>query len=236
MISIVIPAYNEEKFLGDLLQSLTQLTGTEQFEVIVVDNASTDRTTAIAQSFMRALPLTVLYEPHKGRGAARAAGFAAAQGEFIFSTDADAVVPADWIQTIIPYFSDTTVLAVTGTCRIHDSGWFRNLIFNFVQPTVMLLYRLVYGHFWLTGSNFAIRKTAYGQVGGFARGLNAMEDMELGAKINQLGRIALTHSAAVTVSGRRFQENMWRGYFAYVSSFWQHSIRKKTTVVLDDTR
>src|SRR3989344_4845448 len=87
MISIVIIAYNEKKDIASCLMAMSKQTYREPFEVIVVDNASTDHTPEIAQSFVERLPLRVIREEHKGRGAARARGFGEAKGEIILSTD-----------------------------------------------------------------------------------------------------------------------------------------------------
>ena len=100
MISVVIPAYNEEenitKSLGAFLGQTTKLS----YEIILVDNASTDKTVEIAAKYVGKLPLKIIKENKKGRGPARRAGFTKAKGDIIFSTDADAQVPPDWIEKL----------------------------------------------------------------------------------------------------------------------------------------
>src|SRR5436189_6378134 len=121
MISIVIPAYNEAEHIGRTLGSLAAQQFDQPFEVIVVDNNSTDNTAEVALQSKANLNLRVIKETHRGRGAARAAGFAAAQGDIICSADADSALPPHWLATITaPLLKDNTYIACAGTCKIED--------------------------------------------------------------------------------------------------------------------
>jgi len=95
MISIVIPAYNEEENIRCCLEGLVAQKTDQEFEVIVVDNVSTDKTSGVARTFVDKINLRVVEEHTKGRGAARCRGFSEATGETILSTDADCVVPSN---------------------------------------------------------------------------------------------------------------------------------------------
>jgi glycosyltransferase involved in cell wall biosynthesis len=150
MVSVVIPAYNEEKCIEKCLDALVKQETTIKFEVIVVNNTSTDRTQELVKKYVRKLDLKLLDEKKKGRGSARHAGFQAASGNIIFSTDADTIVPIDWIEKIMGKFKKDTD-AVSGTCKIVDCGKFTNLFFNAFQPLAMKGYRIVMGHYWLSG-------------------------------------------------------------------------------------
>ena len=91
-ISIVIPCYNEEESIGPVLESLPQV-----YEVIVVDNNSTDKTGEIAKSKDE----KVVFEKKQGYGAAYKAGFAAATGDIIATLDGDGQYPAERILDIV---------------------------------------------------------------------------------------------------------------------------------------
>ncbi|CAN5188434.1 hypothetical protein BH09PAT1_BH09PAT1_5500 [soil metagenome] len=236
MISVVIPAYNEEKTLPLLLESFIHQTSKKPYEIILVNNNSTDNTDKIANSFKDRLPIHVILEKQKGRGPARRTGFATAKGEIILSTDADAILPPTWIETMSNYFHDITVSAVTGTCVIKDLNFIDREIFNFIQPKLMFGYRLVWGHYWLTGSNFGIRKIDYEKAGGFDISLNAMEDIHLSPKVHQTGKIILNSSLPVTVSGRRFEDNLFKGLFEYGWSFTGYRLRGRQKAHLRDNR
>ena len=236
MISVVIPAYNEEHYLGACLAALNKQDTTTAFEIIVVNNASTDHTHQVAQEHTTKNNLRIIDEPQKGRGAARSTGFAAATGSIILSTDADTIVPSYWVEKMIDYFKDPTIVAVSGTCYIADRSWFANTLFNFIQPLAMHLYRLAFGHYWLTGSNFAIRAQTYQHSGTFNRALNSHEDTQLSFQVKKLGRIKFISQPAVLVSGRRFKKGIAIGLFDYIRSFFERFALRRTNVHLDDSR
>ena len=240
MISVVIPAYNEEKTIGASLESLIRQTTKEPFEVIVVDNNSTDGTVKKAQEYKNKLHLRIVHERRKGRGPARAAGFDAANGDIILSTDADTYVPPNWIEKITQPFINPEIVAVTGTSKISDCSFITNQLYNIAQPSVMVGYSLIFRHFWLSGFSFAIRKGAYRKSGGFSKRLNGFEDTDLGFKVKDLGKISFVSSVPVICSGRRFRNGFTKGAFAYSYKFLDYymksKIAKKKNVYLSDIR
>jgi cellulose synthase/poly-beta-1,6-N-acetylglucosamine synthase-like glycosyltransferase len=237
MVSVVIPAYNEEKWIGKTLDSLVAQKTTEKFEVIVVDNVSTDKTAEIVRSYNRKLQIKLIKEKKKSRGAARRTGFAAAKGEIIFSTDADSVVPEDWIETIMEYFKDEKIVAVTGTCKIYDLANSKNVLFNTFHPISMKLFRVLMGNYWLSGFNFAIRKKMYDESGGFDSQLNAQEDTDLAFRVKRYGKIRYIPDPVVTVSGRRFSDGMVKGLYSYIDTYFKYFLFKdKENTDLSDIR
>jgi glycosyltransferase involved in cell wall biosynthesis len=90
LVSVIVPAYQAEAFLGEALESALGQEGV-RVEVIVVDDGSSDRTAEIAASY----PVRLLRQPNRGPAAARNAGLAHASGEFVTILDADDVCPAD---------------------------------------------------------------------------------------------------------------------------------------------
>lgn len=219
MVSIVIPAFNEEKILKTLLDSLVAQKTTVQFEVILVDNNSTDSTRAIADLYVAKLPLRIITEKKKGRSPARRAGFEAANGEIILSTDADTKLPENWIEAMSAYFNNHSIEAISGICRVDDLGMIRNAVFNSIQPISMKIYRLIFGHYWLSGFNFGIRKKIYAQSGGFNPEINAQEDVELSFRVSKFCAITFISHPVVLFSGRRFQHGMIKGLLDYFISF-----------------
>ncbi|MBI2334495.1 glycosyltransferase family 2 protein [Candidatus Daviesbacteria bacterium] len=233
-VSIVIPAYNEEKYLSFVLQSLTHLQTKKNFEVIVVDNNSSDNTAKLAKSFQDKLNLRVILEKTKGRGAARKRGFDEALGEVVVSLDADATIYPDWLDTITDPLQDG-VVATTTSCKIVDCSSLTNALFNFIQPKAMVLYRWVLGHYWLSGFSFGILKSVYQKSGGFDANLQAQEDLDLSFRVANLGKIKFINKP-VTFSGRRFKDGLLVGMYDYIRSFIEAFIFKKTSVYLDNPR
>jgi len=116
LLSIIIPAYNEEtrlpKTLGQVFNFLRDQTYSA--EVIIVENGSQDKTFEIAQSFSKEHPeLTVLQEPLAGKGSAVRTGMLAAQGEYRFMCDADLSMPISEVNRFIPPSLDAFDLAIS---------------------------------------------------------------------------------------------------------------------------
>lgn len=236
MISVVIPAYNEAKSISATLEGLVRQTTKEPFEVIVVNNNSTDTTAEIARRFSDRLKLRVIDEPVKGRGRARHTGFMTARGTIVFSLDADSVPPPEWLETFTAHLQNPNVVAVTGTCYINDTSPVKNTLFNIIQPSVANVYSLLYRHYWLSGFSFAIRRDIYLASGGFNTRLNAMEDADLGFRVKELGKIRYNGSLPVLVSGRRFHDNFWGGLWSYFALFYQYKYRHQQEIYLSDKR
>lgn len=224
-VSIVIPAFNEEKYIKNCLESLVSQKTRHKFEVIVVDNNSEDKTIQIVQKFKDRLDLKIVQEKKQGRGAARAKGFKEACGEIILSTDADTILPTDWIEALAkPIIAGT--LATTTACKINDGSKYKNTIFNLFQPQSMFFYRFLFGHFWLSGFSFGILKSAYEKSGGFNQNLQAQEDIDLSWKVTKLGKIKFINKP-VTFSGRRFRKGLIQGLYEYTKALIQLILKRE---------
>ncbi|MGN6099640.1 MAG: glycosyltransferase family 2 protein, partial [Devosia sp.] len=137
-LSFVIPAYNEEALIGPCLQSVLdeiKRSGADA-EVVVVNNASVDRTAEIARGFQG---VRVIDEPKKGIVNARHAGFENSTGELVANIDSDTLVPEGWLTTVVESFArDPKLVCLTGPYIYYDlSAWNRFLV------------RLFYGVTWL---------------------------------------------------------------------------------------
>ena len=118
--SIVVPAYNEAGYLGCSLTSLQDQDFAGPYEIIVVDNNSTDDTAAVAAGY----GVRVVNEPEQGVCAARQRGAEVSNGEIIVSVDADTVYPSDWLSTIDERFTASEeIVAVAGPCRFGNPSW-----------------------------------------------------------------------------------------------------------------
>lgn len=235
-VSIVIPAYNEEKYIGETLNSLLK---SEQqtdikYEIILVDNNSTDKTVEVARKFAAGMDLRIIKEASQGRGASRSRGFKEAQGKIILSADADTIFHKKWIEELKNNLKGD-VVAVTTPCKIVDSTAINNAIFNFIQPIAMVLYRLIMGHYWLSGFSFGILKPVYEKSGGFDTSLQAQEDLDLSFRVAKLGKIKLINKPVV-FSSRRFKRGLIAGFYDYIRSFTEAFVLKKKRVYLDNPR
>lgn len=126
LISIVVPVRNGAPSLRACVEALlAQTLPRSQYEVIVVDDGSTDDSLAIARS----LGVTCLSIPHAGPVAARNHGARLARGDLLLFTDADCVPAPDWSETMLAAFADQNVAGAKGAYRTREPG----LVPRFVQ-------------------------------------------------------------------------------------------------------
>ena len=104
LLSIIIPAYNEERRLPISLHKIDAFLARQPYqgEVLVVENGSSDRTTEVAESFAAEHPYVRVLHSEKGKGAAVRKGMLAAAGEYRFMCDADLSMPIDEVNKFLP--------------------------------------------------------------------------------------------------------------------------------------
>lgn len=217
LISVVIPAYNEEKYISDCLTALKKQNFTD-FEIIVVVQGA-DKTAAICKSF----GCRVIHQTTPSISLARATGCAAAKGDLIACTDADTKPSSDWLATIASTLSDPRVLAIAGPITFSSPGFPSWLLSRYLLVLALICrffnYTVVYGN------NFAFTKTAYSKSGGFNPQLAIFEDMDLANRIGHLGRVKYCSFLNVLTSSRRLERHGFL-HFAYTQ------IRDNLTFIL----
>ncbi|MBI5877966.1 MAG: glycosyltransferase family 2 protein [Chloroflexi bacterium] len=223
LVSVVIPAYNEERYLPGCLAALGQVEHADfNVEVIVVDDGSTDHTGAIATSY----GARVIRQPNGGVARARQAGFQAARGEIIASTDADTAPAADWLTRIVAGLGhDPRRVAIHGSVRVLNRSHLEDsLIFNLGMAFLGLNLALKRPSF--SGANFAVRRSAWLAAGGFDTSLASAEDLDLSCKLQRIGRIVLDPQMVVFTSDRRLREGYTEVFkhsmTNYVRVAWLH--------------
>lgn len=214
-LSVVIPAYNEEKYLPACLKSLKKQTF-QNFEIIVVNNNSTDKTAEVAKKF----GAKVTYEPKKGVGAARKKGFTEAKGDIIISTDADCTFPPNWLEKINQSFAKhRNTIAIYGISAL-DDGPAKKLLSQFGTRIFFQI------NDWLhkkqfTGCNLAVRKTAYDKTTGFNKNIRICEDADLCKKLMKVGKIKFIPSLLVHTSARRFKNTSLKTLIKYIKLYYK---------------
>lgn len=232
-ISFVIPAYNEEAQIAKSLESvLTAIAGLSQnFEIIVVNNASTDHTAAIATTFKQ---IKLVNEPRKGLSYARQAGFLASTGDLIANIDADTRVTTDWIKTVNSEFDKNPLMvALSGPYIYYDLSLVDNFLvrlFYYFGFASYLVNRFVLGtSSMLQGGNYVVRRDALEKIGGFDPKFTFYgEDTDTARKLNKVGAVKFTFDLPLKASGRRIaQEGLLTMGLRYgVNHFWTILFKK----------
>ncbi|MCC2630540.1 MAG: hypothetical protein K0S38_349 [Candidatus Paceibacter sp.] len=220
-VSIVIPAHNEEALIGKTLEAVLQQDYPD-FEVIVVDNASTDKTSEIAASYSG---VTVVYEPRKGLLWAREAGRKNASGEIIVNTDADCIPDVDWLSQGVTHFTHPKIVAVTGPVSFFDAGpVFQRVtlgIQKFGYPFFSKLFQSMNIGAVLIGGNNFIRSDALKAVGGYNTAIEFYgEDTDTAKRLMKVGKVLFKNNVITATSSRRFvAQGTWETSFLYLFNF-----------------
>ncbi|WP_027882205.1 glycosyltransferase [Meiothermus rufus] len=206
-ISVVIPARNEEAFIVGCLEALKRQTRPPD-EVIVVDNASTDRTALLAA----ALGARVVHCPTPGVAQARQAGLEAATGDWVATTDADSRPTPGWLSALAPHMP--THVALYGPLRMFGLPVWQEELTELGYGVFLKLMRLL-GRPNLAGANMAFHRQTALELGGYPM-VEAREDVILGWKLQERGRVRYVHDALVRTSARRLS----KGWLHFL---WQHA-------------
>jgi glycosyltransferase involved in cell wall biosynthesis len=204
LVSVVVPSWDEEKYIGNCLASVNHQTY-QNLEVIVVDSSS-DRTPYIAESYGAG----VVRVPEGNVSYARNQGARTASGSTLFFLDADCIIAHDCIERLASALMPGTVLT-HGSHVVYDDG---------VHTLYWAVRNLLVPKDYTDGRDICIRTEAFWGIGGFDEGVNPLEgnreDIDLGKRIVARfgpGAIRMVYSALVGLSVRRekaYGYRMWK--------------------------
>lgn len=213
-VSVIIPALNEEKVIGECLASLSRLNyPRESFEVILVDNGSTDRTREIARSFSSVLHLTIRQQPEGHVSALRNLGASLARGRDLAFLDSDCLVPPTWMAQAVALLHQKGVGVAGAHFRIpEDSSWVARVWFGGQSDEKQG--DLV----WVPGCNTWVTRSTFKRVGGFDESIETNEDCEFCDRVRAEGwrvvgdaSIAVVHLETPQTLGEFYRKVRWQG-------------------------
>ncbi len=229
VISVIVCAHNEAQHVAACLHSLLAQSRIPD-ELLVINNASTDSTRAVAAEIPR---VRVVDEPRKGLVVARETGRQAATGDVLVYVDADCRAPLMWLERIERHLlDDPSLIALSGPYRFYDWDWWGRLLIRAydytLAPATQLLvkYVLRIGTIFY-GGNFAVRREALERIGGFDTTIEFHgEDTNVGRRLFATGRVALFHDCYLYTSARRYIA-MGKGavFRLYVRNFTSELLR-----------
>ena len=214
-ISVIIPSYNEELLLPRALRALKRQDYKKPFEIIVIDNASTDQTSAIAQKYN----VKVISEPQKGYAYALTSGFRGAKGEIVCVTDADSIVPQNWVSQICQHFKkEPTAVAFGGNLELCDC-------IEILRQASKIICR--FNYHYLSGANMAIKKEAFFKASKGKLRVNFGAELYLVKRLKKLGKIVFDPNLTVKTSGRRLEADLPRTLSTYfLNDLWLYLFDK----------
>jgi glycosyltransferase involved in cell wall biosynthesis len=195
MISFIVPAYNEELLLGPTLRAINDAAGAlgERFEVIVADDASTDRTASVAREHGAG----VVAGGRRQIAATRNAGARAARGDLFLFVDADTIVNRDAVRAAIRAMRRG---AVGGGCPFQFDGHVP-LYGRLMAAVAVPLYRALR---LASGCFLFCTRRAFHAVGGFDEGLYGAEEAVMSQRLRRQGRFVVLREVVIT-SGRKLR-------------------------------
>ncbi len=211
-VSVVIPVYNEEKYIKNCLDSLMKQKEKPD-EIIVVDNNCTDKTIKIVKKYT---DIKILKEKIQGMTSARNAGFNFAFGDIIARCDADSILPTNWIKGIKKaFFKNSQVVGFTNSVIFYDLP----IVNKSNLPSDVFHYtsKIILGFPALIGPSMAITKKIWLKVKKeiCVDDKEVHEDIDLTIHIKKYGEIFFEPDVVVKISGRRIKYNPLSFFLEY---------------------
>jgi glycosyltransferase involved in cell wall biosynthesis len=223
LVSFVVPAYNEKDYLSDCLRSLKAQRTNATYEIIVVDNNSSDGTGELA----RRMGAKVVLEKKKGLAFARQKGLEVAKGDYLIYVDADTRLPNDFITNCLRYFHDhKEVVGFSPRLKYFDGGIKEHIFIFFavwfvVVPLNFFL-RLSNKPATLLGNaSICVRRRALLQAGGIDLNFPFHgEDTSLAYRLHSQGEVRFVLSMETVTSSRRLlRKGYRRTLYQYVKTY-----------------
>jgi len=238
-ITVIVCAHNEDRWLAGCLHSVLAQTRRPD-ELIVVNNASSDRTAASAE---RIPDVRVIDEPRKGLVIARETGRRHASGDVLVYLDADCRAPVTWLERVERRFlADPTLVAMSAPYRFYDWDLVGRVLLRLYDVTLAPATQLLVKHLLRVGTifyggNFAVRRDALERIGGFDQRIEFHgEDTNLGRRLLADGEVKLCYECWLHTSARRYAA-MGKGavFRIYIRNFVSEVLyhRPKDTSHLD---
>lgn len=224
-ISLIIPAHNEEKYIGSCLEHAIKNSNGRFFEIIVVDNLCTDKTMEIAAKFPG---VKIVKESKKGTSASRHGGYKIATGDVLAFIDADTRMPKGWVEKIKNAFSKNAKLAcLSGPYTYYDVSPVENFFIRTYWPVASATGALT--ECVVIGGNFAIRKSVLDKMNGFNVSLEFYgDDTDVARRASEFGKVKFDPYFIMPTSARRFKgEGLFKTATLYVLNFLSQAVLHK---------
>lgn len=235
-ISLIICAYNEEKYIGECLDRAIKSSKGKFFEILVIDNASTDHTKEVAEKHPG---VRVIREEKKGLTRARQRGFEEARGDILAYIDSDTHMPEGWLATVSDEFARNQKLAcLSGPYIYYDIPKFQQFLVK------MYWYVLAMPIYWMVGymtvgGNFAIRKEVLKKMNGFDTTIEFYgEDTNIARRAHKFGKVKFKPGFIMYTSGRRLTgQGVFKTATAYMLNYLSEAfLHKPVTKKYTDIR
>jgi glycosyltransferase involved in cell wall biosynthesis len=218
--SLIIPVYNRPFEIGELLDSLSVITFNKPFEVVIVEDGSTERSDAVVDMFQSKLDITYYYKENSGPGDSRNFGMQKAKGDYFLVFDSDCIIPSQYLSEVEKALTDNYVDCFGGRDAALDSFSDIQKAINFAMTSVATTGGIrggseLIGKFQPRSFNMGLSKKAFQASGGFGN-IHPGEDPDLTIRLWDLGFKTMLIREAYVFHKRRID---WQKYFTQVNKF-----------------
>ncbi len=218
--SLIIPVYNRPFELGELLDSLSDTTFNKAFEVVVVEDGSTERSDAVIDMFQSKLDIAYYYKENSGPGDSRNFGMQKAKGDYFLIFDSDCIIPSQYLSEVEKALTDHYVDCFGGPDAALNSFSDIQKAINFAMTSVATTGGIrggseLIGKFQPRSFNMGLSKKAFQASGGFGN-IHPGEDPDLTIRLWDLGFKTMLIREAYVFHKRRID---WQKYFTQVNKF-----------------
>lgn len=239
-VSIIVPAYNEEKNIENTIRSLLNLDyDKDKLEIIVVDDGSKDRTYEIAKKYENNI-VKVFRKENGGKASALNYGLKYATGEFIATMDADSVVPPDALKKMLRYFTSDDIMIVVPSIQVISTKTIVEKV-QFIEYSYANYLRMIFdkiNSIYVAPGPFSIfRRELFEKIGYFDE-KNLTEDMEIAMRAHQYG-YRIRHCPDVVVrteapqSFSKLIKQRARWYLGYIENFSKYRKLIKDKIIVE---
>lgn len=220
LVSIVVPAYNEQDYIARCLGSLMAQKGFKDYEVIVVDNNSTDNTNIIAKKY----PVRVIKENKQGVVSARNTGLKSARGSIIVSTDADCFFKPYWLSNIVEiYENNPKISGVAGHYNFYKAPLWAKILPPMGAVIVWMVSGLFRKTIYASATNISFKKEY------FSRGYDTVyfqgaDERGVIKEISKHGSVFVTLKNPVCTSSRRVKQGFLHSIFVTVLYYYSYNV------------
>ncbi|WP_114491515.1 glycosyltransferase [Candidatus Ulvibacter alkanivorans] len=220
MYSFVIPVYNRPEEIQELLESFLALTYTKPYEIVIVEDGSSETSEEIVKKYKDKLPISYYFKPNSGPGPSRNYGMQRAKGNYFIILDSDCLLPPHYLSTVAKYLENDYYDCYGGADAAHSSFTALQKAINYVM-TSFLTTGGIRGkskqvhHFEPRSFNMGISKIAFEKTAGFGK-IHPGEDPDLSQRIEKNGFKTTFIPNAFVYHKRRIS---WKKFYTQVKKF-----------------
>jgi glycosyltransferase involved in cell wall biosynthesis len=222
--SIIVPTYQEEGYIAQCLLSIVQQDyKREEFEILVSDAHSTDRTLEKARQYSD----RIILNDRRGIAYGRNAGAQSARGDILVFIDADATLSSDFLFQCHQVFQNPAIVGMTGIAQPSDGGSMQRFVYRGTYCMVRIFH--IFHVSLFPGLCIAYRCDAFKKLGGFREDFGIVEDLDLSRRMSRLGMCSINKKARAFVSTRRLEKHLLSTVTYHIYSDIRYLLTGKTS-------